>query len=59
MKKPKEKYSIYRVHDLLKVKIGETFAVSEKQALNNFRFRNGGKFDYWSSGYDLIAIKEA
>lgn len=50
MKKPKVEYKVYR----LGAYVGRTFAVSEKQAINNMRHRLEGDYSY-GSNYDYKA----
>lgn len=50
MKKPKIEYTVYR----LGAYVGRTFAVSEKQAINNIRHRLEGDY-FYGSNYDYTA----
>lgn len=60
MKKPKKKYAVFaktiRCFDGVRTEceeyVGETFAVSEKQAVNQVRFRNEGKCPNYYSDDD-------
>ena len=56
MKKPKVEYKVYR----LGAYVGRTFAVSEKQAINNMRQRLEGDYFYGSNyDYKAKAVKPA
>jgi len=75
MRKPKEKYKVYLVgkgvgcyaEDYCNDFLGETWAVSEKQAISQVRYRKGGGPSTWILGdcldegavyFSFKAIKE-
>ena len=61
MKKPKHKYQVFWIgtgygcyaKDYCKELLGETWAVSEDQAINNIRHRTGfPRYDFLGDAYD-------